>query len=104
MLLAHAQNVQQAEFLLAPFHQETVGVEKKDHRKEGRDQLAQLQSYQKIAGAKTLIGRKRRDHIQHHGGQDGGEQIGVVDLPIFADVARRQLPVKALTHGTHRPS
>ena len=104
MLLAHAQNVQQAEFLFAPFHQETVGVKKKDHRKEGRDQLAQLQSHQKIAGTKTLIGRKRRDHIQHHGGQDGGKQIGIVDFPVFADVARRQLPVKALTHGTHRLS
>lgn len=72
-----SQNVEEAEFPLALFHQEAVGVKQEDHCEKHNDQFPEPEHHLHLGPAEGL-GHHRAvfqtdDQIQHQGAECGGQ-------------------------------
>ncbi len=75
VLLRQAQDIEEAEFPLALFHQEAVGVKQENHREEHNDQFPEPEHHLHLGPAEGL-GHHRAvfqadDQIQHQGAECG---------------------------------
>ena len=106
--LLHAENAVQAELLPPPAGEKAVGVEQKDGREDQHHHAAQrhVAAHDHLAAhaVQHVSGVERQNDVAHAHGHHAGQQIGRVELAAASEVRQRQLQIKPLIHGAHRPS
>ena len=105
MALFQAENVEQPQLPLAAAQQKAVGVKQKHHRKNADDDAAQRQKEaQDVAAGHGIVagvaGEGVHD-VKHGTGENAGEKIRQVQLPVFADVLGRQPQIEGVRHSAH---
>ena len=105
--LAHAQNVVEPQLLLPTLHEKAVGVEEEDHGKYAHEEYADAHECAQIF-IPDFVWEIRRagqgDHdIEDGGGEENGEEVGKVKLPVVFQALPGELGVEGF-HALSPPA
>ncbi len=105
--LLQTQNVVEAQLLLPPLHDETVGVQQDYGGKEGHHKAAHVAQGLEVHGPpdgfQRLVASEKAEDVVHGRHTDAGEEVGAVVPSVPHEVHQGQPGKEAgFTHGTHR--
>ena len=103
MPFSHSENIVNTNFIFSLFHQETVCIKEKNHRKNNHHTCCVLQAEPQRFHSQVFAFCQCIKHIEHHNHQHRGQYIWHVSLPVIFQVCDGKFCINVSSQCAHLP-